>query len=428
MDAQPWNQGEQSPPAPEAGEILEGRLEMAHVLYLDLVGYSKLSMEEQRKTLLDLQRLMRATTTFVRSEASKELIALPTGDGMALVFFGDPTSAAQCAIEISQATRSSPAANLRMGLHVGPVYRIADINKNSNISGGGINVAQRVMDAGNAGHILLSANVADVLRQLDSWKGHLTDFGVHEVKHGEQIHFFNLCTGDAGNSAWPTRWPKPERGLAWLRPTRRKLAVGFAAAVLAVGYGLYYERSAPLTKTEFEYWITVQRYKDGRPYRQAFQLANEVVFEEDFRIAVNVTAPKPGFLYVLNEGPLPDGSTSFNVLYPSPGKTARVPAGEAVRLPSEEWFFFDRQAGSEKLSLIWSVSAMPDLEVLKERKDFSIDGVVVIREPAPMVALRRLLEQYQIPPSKILRDETLNKTILTSQNETLVHTIRMEHH
>src|SRR5512146_2735910 len=139
------------------------RLELAHVLFMDIVGYSKLPMDEQQSVLSELKHAVRQTPQFLSADNTDQLIRLPTGDGMALVFFGDPEAPVRCAMELAQALRACPKIQLRMGVHSGPVYRIADINANRNVSGGGINLAQRVMDCGDAGHILVSAAVAEVL-------------------------------------------------------------------------------------------------------------------------------------------------------------------------------------------------------------------------------------------------------------------------
>ena len=187
----------------EANEPL--RLEIAHVLFTDIVGYSKLPMDQQTATLQRLNQIVRATGEFRRAEAGDQLIRLPTGDGMALVFFGDAESALRCAVEVSRALRAAPGLRLRMGVHAGPVYRVADINTNKNVAGGGINMAQRVMDCGDAGHILVSDTVAEVLGQLSTWAGQLHDLGEAEVKHGVRVHVFNVFTDEHGNPEVPEK-------------------------------------------------------------------------------------------------------------------------------------------------------------------------------------------------------------------------------
>ncbi len=223
-------------------------LEMAHVLFTDIVAYSKLSMEQQQKLLGELQEAVRTTPAFVRAQRKDRLICLPTGDGMALVFFGDPESPVRCAVELSRELRQHPEIKLRMGIHTGPVYRVADINANRNVAGGGINMAQRVMDCGDAGHILVSKTVADVLGHLDSWTNTLQDLGEAEVKHGVRVHIYNLLAPDgAGNPELPQklRLAKATAATEQSRTKRKKMllpALVMAVAVLAGGVFWYVRR------------------------------------------------------------------------------------------------------------------------------------------------------------------------------------------
>jgi class 3 adenylate cyclase len=179
--------------------------EMAHVLLMDLVGYSLLSMGQQRQLLSKLQKTVRNAEEFSRARTQNRLLSLPTGDGMALVFFGDPEAPVRCARELSRTLLQDAEIKLRMGVHTGPVYRVADINSNSNVAGGGINVAQRVMDCGDKGHILLSSVVAEVLIQCGTWSDCLHDLGEAEVKHGVRVHLYNLYNQEFGNPAVPNK-------------------------------------------------------------------------------------------------------------------------------------------------------------------------------------------------------------------------------
>jgi class 3 adenylate cyclase len=153
------------------------KLEIAHLLLIDVVGYSKLLVNEQIELLEQLNRIVRSTDCFRAAERAGKLIRIPTGDGMALLFFRSPEEPAQCALEISDALRAHPQIALRMGIHSGPVNQITDVNDRSNFAGAGINVAQRVMDCGDAGHILLSKHVADDLAQYRHWRPYLQDLG-----------------------------------------------------------------------------------------------------------------------------------------------------------------------------------------------------------------------------------------------------------
>ena len=180
-------------------------LEITHVLFMDIVAYSQLPMDEQTRLIEKLQQVVRNTPEFSRAQKRRQLLRLPTGDGMALVFFGDAEAPVRCALEISRALRKQPDLKLRMGIHTGPVHRVEDINANRNVAGGGINLAQRVMDCGDAGHILVSKSVAEMLGQMSSWKAMLHDLGEAEVKHGVRIHLYNLCSQEAGNRKLPQK-------------------------------------------------------------------------------------------------------------------------------------------------------------------------------------------------------------------------------
>jgi adenylate cyclase len=184
------------------------QLEIAHILLIDLVGYSKLLVNEQIEVLQELNRIVRNTKCFRVAEASDKFIRVPTGDGMALLFFRSPEEPIECALEISKALRSRDCGTqiqLRMGVHSGPVNRVPDVNDKTNIAGSGMNVAQRVLDCGDAGHILLSKHVAEDLAQYRHWQPYLHDLGECEVKHGLRLHLFNLCKDDLGNPQVPEK-------------------------------------------------------------------------------------------------------------------------------------------------------------------------------------------------------------------------------
>ncbi|KAG0506571.1 MAG: Tetratricopeptide repeat protein [Candidatus Udaeobacter sp.] len=186
-------------------------LEIAHLLLIDVVGYSKLLVNEQIELLQRLKEIVRSTECFRAAEARGELIRVPTGDGMALVFFHSPEEPAQCALEISKELQDHPSIRLRMGVHSGPVNRIIDVNEKTNIAGSGINVAQRVLDCGDAGHILLSAHVAEDLAEYRHWQTHLHDLGECEVKYGLRLHLFNLYKDGLGNPQVPEKLRRRKR-------------------------------------------------------------------------------------------------------------------------------------------------------------------------------------------------------------------------
>src|SRR5437867_4795189 len=181
------------------------RLEIGHVLFMDLVGYSKLLLDEQRELVEHLSEIVRNTEQVRAAEIVDKLIRLPAGDGMALVFFNSPEAPVQCAIEITKKLKQHPQLKLRMGIHSGPVNEVQDVNGRANVAGAGINIAKRVMDCGDAGHILLSKRVAEDLTQSRQWRTYLHDLGECAVKHGVPISIVNLYTDEIGNAQLPEK-------------------------------------------------------------------------------------------------------------------------------------------------------------------------------------------------------------------------------
>src|SRR6185369_13856430 len=165
----------------------EIQLEIAHVLFIDIVGYSKLSVNEQHAAVEELNQIVRGSKQFQRAEAAGRLLKIPTGDGMALVFYTSPEAPAQCAVEISRFLKEHPRLQLRMGVHSGPVSGVIDVNGHANLAGAGLNMAQRVMACGDAGHILVSKHVAEDLEEYEHWRPLLHDLGTCEVKHGMRV-------------------------------------------------------------------------------------------------------------------------------------------------------------------------------------------------------------------------------------------------
>jgi TolB-like protein/class 3 adenylate cyclase/Tfp pilus assembly protein PilF len=212
------------------------QLEIAHILLIDVVGYSKLLVNEQIELLQELKQIVRSTESFRAAEARNELIRVPTGDGMALVFFHSPEEPARCALEISKALQDHPRIQLRMGVHSGPVNRVTDVNEKTNIAGSGINVAQRVLDCGDAGHILLSAHVAEDLAEYRHWQPNLHDLGECEVKYGLHLHLFNLYKDGLGNPQVPEKLRRGRRRPASTVSVRPIAAPRWPKAVLAIAF------------------------------------------------------------------------------------------------------------------------------------------------------------------------------------------------
>ncbi|MGI8819339.1 MAG: tetratricopeptide repeat protein [Chthoniobacterales bacterium] len=211
-------------------------LEIGHVLFIDIVGYSKLLINEQTEALEALNAAVRGAPQFQTAEAARSLIRLPTGDGMALVFLHSLEAPAQCAVEIAAGLRGRANFALRMGVHSGPVNQVSDVNGQLNLTGAGVNIACRVMDLGDGGHILLSRRVAEDLEHYRQWQTSLRDLGAIKMKHGAEIGIFNLCTGVVGNPAIPE---KIRRGRQRSRWKRNFALAALALALLAAAIGIW---------------------------------------------------------------------------------------------------------------------------------------------------------------------------------------------
>jgi TolB-like protein len=233
----------------------EIELEIAYVLFIDIVGYSKLVTSEQRRRLELLNGIVRDSEHFRTAEAKSRLISVPTGDGMALVFYNTPEAPVECALEVSSAASEHPELKLRMGIHSGPVSGVVDVSGRSNIAGAGINIAQRVMDCGDAGHVLISKHMAEDLEQYGHWKRNLHDLGECEVKHGVRVAVVNLYTEDFGNPEVPQKFLQARHKAAAVpvaaekRTRSRSWIIAAAALILIAGLGLgvflLSRRSAP---------------------------------------------------------------------------------------------------------------------------------------------------------------------------------------
>jgi TolB-like protein/class 3 adenylate cyclase len=237
---------------PEVQKEIE--LEIAYVLFIDIVGYSKLLIDQQRRLLELLNEVVRSTEQFRKAEANHRLITIPTGDGMALVFYNTPEAPVECALEISRAVKEHPELRLRMGVHSGPVSGVVDVSGRANIAGAGINVAQRVMDCGDAEHILLSKHVAEDLEQLGHWKKHLHNLGECEVKHGSRISVVNVYTSELGNPEVPQKFRQARQKTAAPEPLESRIrnpiwvptVAALVVAGLALGGFYFWRRATPV--------------------------------------------------------------------------------------------------------------------------------------------------------------------------------------
>jgi len=233
----------------------EIQLEIAHVLFTDIVGYSKLPIHQQRGVVERLNEIVRGTDEFQAAETAGRLIKIPTGDGITLVFYHSPEAPVECALEISRALKQHPEVQLRMGIHSGPVSGVIDATGKANVAGAGINIAQRVMDCGDAGHILLSKHVAEDLEEYPHWQPHLHELGECEVKHGVRVSVVNLYTAELGNPAVPEKLKAARVAAAAARRKRaafRWLSLGVVSllSVIAVIGFLLFRYRRPLATVE----------------------------------------------------------------------------------------------------------------------------------------------------------------------------------
>ena len=238
-------------------------LAIAHVLFIDIVAYSKLAIDQQKEVVQQLNQYVRDSEQFRRADIAGKLIRIPTGDGVALAFFTSPDAPVRCAIEVSKAVRNSSALQLRMGIHSGPVDQLSDLNERSNLAGTGINMAQRIMNCGDAGHILLSQRVAEDLVQYTRWRSQLHDLGEVELKHGVRVSVVNLYTDEVGNPEVPQKLrqaagKKPiEKARAPIRSQRLLATICVCCAALVMSL-----RFVPAVPVLSQVWGHEQRSED----------------------------------------------------------------------------------------------------------------------------------------------------------------------
>ena len=253
----------------------EIELEIAHVLFLDIVGYSKLSVNEQHASIEELNEIVRLSEQFRKAEAANRILKIPTGDGMALAFYKSPEEPAHCAFEISRALKGHPRLQIRMGIHSGPVSGVVDVNERTNVAGAGINMAQRVMDCGDAGHILLSHHIAEDLAEYERWRPYLHDLGTFEVKHGVGVNVTNLYSDEVGNRQLPSKLQAVKKHRAHVRWA--EVTVGLVVlGAIAAGIFLFSHRSSRSTLAAVEKSIAVLPFENLSEEKQNEYFADGV--------------------------------------------------------------------------------------------------------------------------------------------------------
>lgn len=433
---------------------------LAHVLFCDIVGYSLLPINRQTRVMQTLQQIVRQTDDYKRADRKGQLVRLPAGDGMALSFLQDVTAPIRCACDIVRAVQSHAEIKLRIGIHSGPVYLSTDINANRNVVGSGVNLAQRVMDCGDAGHILVSRNVAEVLQEISHWRPLLHDLGAHEVKHGVRIHLFNLYSNELGNPAIPTkvqgdqkvkqlREATSESSLARhserpaidlvqppvAQPIRRQQVWLLVALILAAITGLAVWQgqrlgsvnpttpaATTLPERNLSYFLTIQKYRNGKPYQAEFQSSGREIFEPEWRFKLNLTSPQEGFLYVLNQDPGGNYTLLFPLLSHKNG-SAYIEANERLQT---RWYVFDDQPGTEMFRLVWAAESVPELERFRELVNPIHKGR--ISDPAQIQVVREFLEQHAASQFESYQDQQKRQTRVRGRGDVLVTMVELEHH
>jgi TolB-like protein len=312
------------------------RLQIGHVLFVDIVGYSKLLVNQQSELLRELNEVVSRTNEFREAEAEGKLIRLPTGDGMALVFRTDPEAPAQCALEIARALKEHPRIALRMGIHSGPISEVADVNQRQNIAGAGINLAQRVMDCGDAGHILVSKRVAEDLEQHDRWRPFLHELGTCEVKHGVRIHISNLHSDEVGNPNLPSKLQAVKKHHAHVRWAA--VAIGLLVLGAVVAALMIVSRWATTSLTAIpEKSIAVLPFVDMSAGKDQ-EYFSDGISEELLNLLakipqLQVTARTSSFAFKGKETGIPEIARTLQVAHVLEGSVRK--AGNSVRITAQ---------------------------------------------------------------------------------------------
>src|SRR5438045_5787253 len=312
------------------------RLQIGHVLFIDIVGYSKLLVNEQSGLLRELNELVSGTREFREAEAEGKLIRLPTGDGMALVFRTDPEAPAQCALEIARALKEHPRIALRRGIHIGPISEVADVNQRQNIAGAGINLGQRVMDCGDAGHILVSKRVAEDLEQHDRWRPFLHELGTCEVKHGVRIHISNLYSDEVGNPNLPGKLQAVKKHRAQVRWAAVAIGLLVLGAVVAAFMIVSRRPTTSLTAIP-EKSIAVLPFVDMSAGKDQ-EYFSDGISEELLNLLakipqLQVTARTSSFAFKGKETGIPEVARTLHVAHVLEGSVRK--AGNSVRITAQ---------------------------------------------------------------------------------------------
>ena len=338
-----------------------------------------------------------------------------------------------------------------MGVHSGLVYHMADINTNMNVAGGGINIAQRVMDCGDSGHIILSKRVADDLGQLARWSDYLHDLGDTEVKHGQRVHVFNLYGDDFGNPEPPAKF-----SVAVVAPfyKRTPLIAAVSLAILglivaSIWYALR-QRTTPVSQPtkpatiaavgpeqSLTYWLTVQKMLNNKPLGAPIESAGDISFGNGWKFRLNLRPTQSGALYLINVGPGKNGAEEYNILFPLPrdkrplppdGRLdARLAANQTMQLPLTEWYRFVEQTGVEKLWIIWSAQPIPELDAIFSDAARNKNDPGVIANPDQIAQIQFYLKKYDSARPEVISDKAKKLTSVKGRGDILVSLVELSH-
>lgn len=244
----------------------------------------------------------------------------------------------------------------------------------------------------------------------------------HARDFGEQ--FTRALTGST--ALHPSQFVETKKPRAAVAGIIALTVVLVAAIVLGV---LLRSRHAapPQPERSFSYSITVQKARNGQPVGAPFALPGEMIFQADFQIRLLISSPQPGYLYILNEGPVPSaGLPSFNLLFPAQSQSASLSAQQIIQIPSQDWIIFDEQEGTEKMWMVWARSSVPELEAAKAFAQAQDQGA--IRDPGRIQAIRTFLNKYQALAPLVEKDEVNKRTHVRGQGDILVKLTKLEHH
>ncbi|MFN7945755.1 MAG: protein kinase [Blastocatellia bacterium] len=421
-------------------------VEIAHVLYVRIVRYSALPLDQQARALQQLQQIVRDAPEYRQVNSQNQLISLPASDGLALVFFRSAVSPVRCALEIARAAGSQ--LKLKMGIHSGPVHRLADINAHRMVTGGGVAVAQQLADLGEEGHILVSGAVADVLSQLSNQEARLHELGEMVLPSGMKIQLYNLCDGTLGNpqrpaslgapSPFTTQPGEPVTG----RSSKLKWYLAAAPVLLLVIFGLAFApkvmnwiragkapSTAPVQSSRtLTYWVLVERYR-GEKLNEPLRFPQEVLLGAKDQVRLGIASPQSGFLYVVGEGPEKnEGLPRYNLLFPDPQSNrglAQLESGQRQLIPETSVFELDSRKGTETIWLIWSAQRLPLMESGSVRGAINPTDKGEIKDKAAIRAIENLLRTAARPERRV--DEEKKQTTISTNGDLLVQRVLFEH-